>query len=171
MIYSIAAALISIGIAILPIWVLRPRQAGTRRGAFATRPAGIPLYLDADQGRYRAVARLCYRLPRGPLVARFRCTLLDGTTPVWATRVALEEPDVSRGTLVERQVDMGVFDIQRDGDYVLKVEPEAAVDPRVQIASVELFAGLPRPHPIALAASQVLIVSGLAAIALRSLLP
>lgn len=168
--YSVAAALIALGLAVVPAYLFRARTAGVRCGAFAVRPDGIPVFLEAEQSQYLAVARICYRLPRGPLAAKFRLTVLKQAQPVWSMRFALDEADVNRGALVERQVQIGRFDIQRDGDYVLHIAPEASSDPRVHVRSVELFSRLRKPHPLALAVSQLLIISGLVALSVRAAL-
>jgi hypothetical protein len=165
--YTIAATLIMVGIAVGPAYIAFRRQEGTRRGAFAVRADGIRLFLEAEDGQYMAVARVCYRVPRGPLLARFRLLLLRGPLTVWSGRFGIEEAEVARGSLVERQVPIGRFDIEDDDQYTLCVESEGRTDPRVQVASIELYSRLPRPHPLAMVASQVLIGVGLLTLVVR----
>jgi hypothetical protein len=163
----IAATLITLGIAIGPAYLALRRKEGVRRGAFAVRANGIRVFLEAEEGQYLAVARVCYRVPRGPLLARFRLLLTRGNKTVWQSRFGIDEAEVARGSLVERQVPVGRFDVEADDQYTFRVEPEDAADTRVHVASIELFSRLPKPHPIALAASQALIGAGLVTLALR----
>jgi hypothetical protein len=82
----------------------------------------------------------------------------------------LEESNVNRGAIVERQVTVGHFDVESDGQYVMRVESEGESDPRVQVASVELFGQLPRPHRRVWALGHLCIVAGLATVAVRATL-